>query len=259
MPNATVRANARILPEGTNRRAVLGAVLAAGATVSLPAVAAASVAPGPSPDADLLGLIEGARIADEMTTDSQIAAENLLLAIRPSYPLALIWNETDGPQWCCVRPGTRISSRDVDFLRRWLTWPARPDKERPPELVDWGPIFPLSSFVGRAREIVQSHDNYEAAARAAREHPDVIEAEARSESLLATWRDLAKRVATTPAKTTEGILAKVLLIASGYAEDDLDGTYDGVLASLALDAQALAGERMGEDGLVVCASKEPRT
>jgi hypothetical protein len=26
----------------------------------------------------------------------------------------------------------------------------------------------------------------------------------------------------------------------GYAEDDLDGTYDGILASAALDAQALA-------------------
>jgi hypothetical protein len=46
MPNATVRANARTLPEATNRRAVLGAVLAAGvagATAVLPAYAA----PGP--------------------------------------------------------------------------------------------------------------------------------------------------------------------------------------------------------------------
>jgi hypothetical protein len=42
MPNATVRANARTLLEGTNRRAVLGAVLAAGAAVAtaLPAIAA---------------------------------------------------------------------------------------------------------------------------------------------------------------------------------------------------------------------------
>ena len=31
MPKATVRANAQALPEPTNRRAVLGAVLAAGA------------------------------------------------------------------------------------------------------------------------------------------------------------------------------------------------------------------------------------
>jgi hypothetical protein len=42
MPNATVRANARTLPEATNRRAVLGAVLAAGAlgaTAALPSIA----------------------------------------------------------------------------------------------------------------------------------------------------------------------------------------------------------------------------
>jgi hypothetical protein len=32
-------------------------------------------------------------------------------------------------------------------------------------------------------------------------------------------------------------------VASGYAEDDLDGTYDGILASAALDAQALANAR----------------
>ena len=48
------------------------------------------------------------------------------------------------------------------------------------------------------------------------------------------------RVATTPAKTMEGMLAKIALIASGYTEDDLDGIYDGILASAALDAQALA-------------------
>jgi hypothetical protein len=48
------------------------------------------------------------------------------------------------------------------------------------------------------------------------------------------------RVATTPAKTMEGLIAKIALIASGYTEDDIDGTYDGILASAALDAQALA-------------------
>jgi len=47
MPNATVRANARTLPEATtNRRAVLGAVLAAGAmgaTAAIPAIAKPSL------------------------------------------------------------------------------------------------------------------------------------------------------------------------------------------------------------------------
>jgi hypothetical protein len=46
-----------------------------------------------------------------------------------------------------------------------------------------------------------------------------------------------------PAKTMEGLIAKFALIASGYSEDDIDGTYDGILASAALDAQALANAR----------------
>jgi hypothetical protein len=42
MPNATVRANARTLPKTTNRRAILGGILVAGAgvTTALPAFAA---------------------------------------------------------------------------------------------------------------------------------------------------------------------------------------------------------------------------
>jgi hypothetical protein len=95
------------------------------------------------------------------------------------------------------------------------------------------------------REIVQTKDEYEAAWQAAKEHPDVLEAHARENALHAQWGELAKRVATTPAKTPEGLIAKMLLIASGYAEDDLDGTYDGILASAALDAQALA-QKAGE-------------
>jgi hypothetical protein len=65
----------------------------------------------------------------------------------------------------------------------------------------------------------------------------------RREALSERWSELAMRVATTPAKTNEGLIAKIALIASGYAEDDLDGTYDGILASAALDARALANVR----------------
>ena len=65
----------------------------------------------------------------------------------------------------------------------------------------------------------------------------------RREALSERWSELAMRVATTPAKTMEGLIAKIALIASGYAEDDLDGTYGGILASAALDAQALANAR----------------
>jgi len=71
----------------------------------------------------------------------------------------------------------------------------------------------------------------------------VLDAEGRREALSERWRELAMRVATTPAKTPEGLVAKLDLIAPGYADDDLEGSYDGILASAALDAQALANAR----------------
>jgi hypothetical protein len=81
---------------------------------------------------------------------------------------------------------------------------------------------------------------------AAKEHPDVLEAKAQYEALYERWCELAKRVATTPAKTAEGLISKITLIASRYSEDDLDGTYDGILASAALDAQALTSAKIEE-------------
>jgi hypothetical protein len=244
MTNATSRANARTLPEATNRRAVLRGVLAAGAvgaTLALPAVAAASIAPS-HPDAELFALIERARTADAVSTEACMAAADLLHETRPSFPQALIWAEADAPHWHGVRPGQRIPDFDIDFLRPWL----KLDKKPGPTVAGIVLVYPTLEFVERAREIVQTKDEYEAAEQAAREHPDVLEAEARDEVLTKRWRELAMRVATTPAKTPEGLLAKFTLIASGYAEGDLDGTYDGILASAAVDAQSLANVRFGE-------------
>jgi hypothetical protein len=122
-------------------------------------------------------------------------------------------------------------------LRNWLKLTDRPD----PIGVPFTP-----AFGERAREIIRTKDEYETARQAAKEHPDVLAAEARNKVLLERWRELAERVATTPAKTPEGLLAKFTLIASGYAEDELDGTYDGILESAAIDAQSLANVQIGE-------------
>jgi hypothetical protein len=231
MPNATVRANAQAMPEETNRRAVLGAVLAAGAASVLPAVAAAC---SHHPDAELVALIERARTADALADEASMAADDVLFKIAPSFPQVLIWAEPDDPFWSGVRPGERISNRDIDFLRDWLK---RPDRPQPPDYLG-SPLIPLRAFAERAREIVRAKDEFEASWQAAGEHSDVLEAAARREAISERWSELAMRVATTPAKTMEGLIAKITLIASGYAEDDLDGTYDGILASAALDAKA---------------------
>jgi hypothetical protein len=106
--------------------------------------------------------------------------------------------------------------------------------------------FPSIALAERAREIVKSNDEYKAAFQAAHEHPDVVAAEDRSETLKGQWEELATRVAKTPAKTLEGILAKLVLIASGYSEDDIEGTYYGILASASLDARGLTSDRIEE-------------
>ena len=236
MPNATVRASARSLPETTSRRAILGAVLAAGGAAALPAVAGTLHS---HPDAELFALIERARTADSLADEASSAADDVLFKIAPSFPQALIWAETVDPFWYGVKSGERIPVRDIDFLRDWLK---RPDRPWPQDICR-SPLIPLRAFAERAREIVRTKDEFEASWQAAGEHPDVLEAAARREALSERWSELAMRVATTPAKTMEGLIAKISLIASGYSEDDLDGTYDGILASAALDAQALANAR----------------
>jgi hypothetical protein len=68
----------------------------------------------------------------------------------------------------------------------------------------------------------------------------LLAAEAREEALRERWHELTLRVATTPAKTTEGLIAKLAMVWPAYADDALDGTYDGVVASAVRDARALA-------------------
>jgi hypothetical protein len=141
-----------------------------------------------------------------------------------------------------VKSGERIPVRDIDFLRGWLKLPERPDRPWPQDICR-SPLIPLRAFAERAREIVRAKDEFEASWQVAGEHPDVLEAAARREALSERWSELAMRLATTPAKTMEGLIAKFAMIAPAYADDDLDGTYDGILASAALDAQALAKTR----------------
>jgi hypothetical protein len=64
-------------------------------------------------------------------------------------------------------------------------------------------------------------------------------------ALLTEGASLRRFVSSYSQKLVAGMVAKFALIASGYDEDDLDGTYDGILASAALDGQALA-QKAGE-------------
>ena len=85
MPKATVRANARTLPEA-DRRAFLGVVLAAGAIGALPAAAGAAIR---HPDAELLALASEIEAADrecELGERAMNAVENVFFSIRSEKP-----------------------------------------------------------------------------------------------------------------------------------------------------------------------------
>jgi hypothetical protein len=97
MPNATVRANARRMSEATNRRAVLGAILAAGAVASVPAAAAVA-----SPGKDRANELWAARYALRQpyidAVDEACRAEGLLPAWARPGPARLNPDGTlDGP------------------------------------------------------------------------------------------------------------------------------------------------------------------
>jgi hypothetical protein len=219
----------------TNRRAVLGAILAtgaAGAGSALPAVAAAS----DHPDADLFTLIERAKIAESMADDASIVVDEISDGVTPAFPEALIWGESDAQHGYEISVGKPISNSDVNWLRHWLALPCKPDPSKHPDLLL---IFPKLDFIERAREIVRSKDEFESALRAAKEHPAVLEAKSRYEALIEQWEEFARRVARTPSKTPDGLIAKILMISSAYCEDDLEGSDDGILASAALDARTL--------------------
>jgi hypothetical protein len=201
MPNATERANAQTLPEATNRRDFLSAVLAAGGVASLPSVAAASVARSRHPDADLFERIKRAKTADSIATDADIYADNLWGEKTPPFPQALVWTESDAPRWYGVKSGKRIPDRDIDFLRIWLSLARKPD---PTKYGDLGPVYPTLDFIERAREIVKTKDKYDAAYQAADEHPDVLDAKDRSESLTGQWEELAMRDCEDPSENPGG-------------------------------------------------------
>jgi hypothetical protein len=50
------------------------------------------------------------------------------------------------------------------------------------------------------------------------------------------WRELAQQLARTPAKTADGLIAKLAPVVAPHAEDDEDGTNIHILASAVRDA-----------------------
>ena len=203
------------LAQEISRRDALGAGITVSVMTSLPAIGAAAATIGPDhPDAALFALVERCREADTLSDAALEAALQAWAQVRPEFPTALLWTEGDARSWFRGTPRSRLSSNDVETLRGWLKFPRHPDQVRDPELAKFPPLIPLQAFADRAAEIVRIWDEHEAAERAAKEHPSVLAAQAQQDETYRRWCELATRLATMPAKTSEGLIAKLALIAS---------------------------------------------
>jgi hypothetical protein len=127
MTNATLRANAQTLPEATNRRAVLRAMLVASTVGAIPVAAEAATAAEPSEDpagldAGLFALIDEAREAGARVEAAIAALEEAQERTeKVAWPQALIVTEDDTRLWK-LKAGDPF---DLDHLHRMREAQAR--------------------------------------------------------------------------------------------------------------------------------------
>lgn len=215
MPNAIVRANAQAMPEAASRRAVLGAVLAAGAVASvtaIPAVAKAAATGADHPDAALLALgpeIEAADREWDSLASARNAVEEVYFSTRPNKP--------ELPKTC------EITAREAEELLAQggvdaLIQIGRKLEEHEAALKAWDDDLP------RARL-----ESGLVAAEKAQDDADDVRLMIRDEKLI-----------PTRARTLEGLIFKARYAARfGDNEDDWE---EEVMISIVDDLLALGGE-----------------
>jgi hypothetical protein len=239
MPNATVRADARTLPEATTRRAALGAIIAAGAagvTTVLPAAASGSIAA--SEDAALFALLTEARAIDVLQNEVD-DAENAFYdrVIWPDRPSALNPRPDDHS---LVRPRSEeFAEPDIRELRGLVEGV---EKLGPDTIINQTIVRELKT---RGREIVDAWDSYQADRDRAEEAAGLPELNRRGEELNERRRRVWSQIAETPARTVDGMLAKIAFASSfniHEREDLVDGTVEDILSSAAIDYADLHGQ-----------------
>jgi hypothetical protein len=210
MTNANERANARALPETTNRRAVLRSILAAGAVATVPAAGAIAA---DHADAALFALqadIEAADRLKEAFFDPFNAAEEAYMAVRAPIPAAPEDSAFTKEEW-------------------FLTF-----KEKMAEL-NTSPSPEITAYAAERQaweeEDKRLHD--ETGLTAAEECEKEIDAE-----VLA----LRDQIVATRATTLAGLKFKAKYAVEHYEgapdEDDIDSIIDDILAMREREARA---------------------
>jgi hypothetical protein len=242
MPNATVRADAQTLPETITRRAAFGAIIAAGAagaTAILPAAATRAIAASePCEDAALFALLTEARAIDVLqneVNDAENAAYDRM--ILPDRPSALNPRPDDN---FLFRPrSAEFDEPDVRELRGLVESVEKlgPDTKINPAMV--------REVKTRGREIVDAWDSYRAECDRASEAVDLPAIDRRWKELKERRIRLWSRIAEAPARTVEGMHAKIAFASSFNLlerRDLVEGTMEDILLSAAMDYADLNGQ-----------------
>jgi hypothetical protein len=258
MSNATVRANARAMPETTTRRAALGAVLAVGAIGVAPIVTGAATAASGPLDVGLFTLIDEAREAGARVEAAIGALEEAEKRTEEvPWPQALIVTEDDTRLWK-LKAGDRFDlahlsrmrerqahRQNSKYLRSFVELAADApyvasldDKDR--AIVEMGAATEV-----RADQLIAALGSWADARRLARDRSGETAAEERYQSLFNEKYDAYTRVANTRARTLSGVLAKLALIASDFDDESASelpaemGASEPILFSVAVDFKAL--------------------
>jgi hypothetical protein len=100
----------------------------------------------------------------------------------------------------------------------------------------------LAASEARANQLIPAHDQWKAARHEARVRSGEVDAWNRSDELLDEKHKLWRRIMMTPAQTEAGMMAKLALAEPYFDADELEDveeTADGILASVAVDFNAL--------------------
>ena len=233
----------------TNRRAVLGAVVAAGAAAVtvLPATASRAIAASePHEDAALFALIDEAKAIDALRNevdDAESAAYGRM--IRPEWPSAL--NPRPDNHFL-VRPPPREKFHGSDFrnLRGLVESTEQLD---PASTLLLRPM--VVEIKTRGREIIDAWDTYQADWDRAKEAAGLPAIGRRWAEVNERRRRLWSRIAQTPARTVDGMRAKLAFVARDVEFDERssfsEGTAEEILFSVALDYADLHGQEEGAD------------
>jgi hypothetical protein len=269
MPNVTVRANARALPEATYRRAVLGAVLAVGAIgvapISAGAATAAELVSGRAGlDAGLFALIDEAREAGARV-EAAIGAlgQAQERTEKVPWPQALIVTEDNTRLWKLKagdpfdlahlslmrerqahRQNARCMRSFVDIAADAPCVASLDDKDR-------SVVEMMAAIEVREDQLIAALDHRNEARRVAEDRSGETAANERLEQLMEEKDEVCNRVSITRARTLSGVLAKLGLIASDFDDESASelpgemGTSPQKLFSIAADFKELrAGQAL---------------